>query len=200
MVLANGRPLSALVVLLSPKDLQCLCACIGPWVNQVCLIVSAAGSFVPVGSPAVPVGAFVPAGGSVGIGIGIFCPASRMTELEEGYRPTAEPIPKSGIQIMGKVLQSSRFQRVESKPWVDSHNQGKTHCRADSKKWNPDHGQSPTVKVTDPNNCMPTKYNAKFNAKSSAMFAVKSNVWLKCIPKHGSVSSLEAKFNVESDF
>ncbi|KAI9008884.1 hypothetical protein CLU79DRAFT_849403 [Phycomyces nitens] len=46
------------------------------------LIVSAADAFVPVGSPAVPVGAFVPAGGSVGIGIGIgidmFCPASRV--------------------------------------------------------------------------------------------------------------------------
>ncbi|KAI9033822.1 hypothetical protein CLU79DRAFT_830189 [Phycomyces nitens] len=69
-----------------------------------------------------------------------------MTEIKEGYRPTAKPIPKGGIQIMGRV--------------------------------------------TDPNNCMPakfnTKYNAKFNAKSSAMFAVKSNVWLK--------------FNAELDF
>ncbi|KAI9025369.1 hypothetical protein CLU79DRAFT_718035 [Phycomyces nitens] len=88
----------------------------------------------------------------------------------------------------------SRFQKVESKSWTESHSQG----------WNLSHGQSPTIKVTDPNNCIPakfkTKYNAKFNAKSSAMFAVKSNVWLKCIPKHSSVSSLEAKFNVELDF
>ncbi|KAI9014533.1 hypothetical protein CLU79DRAFT_721634 [Phycomyces nitens] len=59
----------------------------------------------------------------------------------------------------------------------------KTHYQTDSKEWNPNHGQSSTVKVTDPNNYMPakfnTKYNAKFNAKSSAMFAVKSNAWLK---------------------
>ncbi|KAI9022960.1 hypothetical protein CLU79DRAFT_845437 [Phycomyces nitens] len=118
-------------------------------------------------------------------------PTVKTTETKEGYRPTAKSIPKCGIQIMDRVPQSrkginplpSRFQKVEFRPLAESHGQ---------------------VKVTGPNNCMPvkfnTKYNAKFNAKSSAMFAVRSNVWLKCIPKHSSVSSLEAKFNVELDF
>ncbi|KAI9033965.1 hypothetical protein CLU79DRAFT_714785 [Phycomyces nitens] len=126
-----------------------------------------------------------------------------MTEIKEGYRPTSKPIPKGGIQTMGKVPQSrdkdplpSRFQKVESKPWTES------HCQADSKEWDPNHGQSPTVKVTDPNNCMPakfnTKYNAKFNAKSSAMFAVKSNVWLKCLVwKQSSMSSRISEFNAK---
>ncbi|KAI9012469.1 hypothetical protein CLU79DRAFT_848501 [Phycomyces nitens] len=82
-------------------------------------------------------------------------------------------------------------------------NQGRTNCQADSKEWDPNHGQSPTVKVTDPNNCMPakfnTKYNAKFNAKSSVMFAVKFNVWLKCLVwKQSSMSSWISEFKAKS--
>ncbi|KAI9013940.1 hypothetical protein CLU79DRAFT_890290 [Phycomyces nitens] len=101
-------------------------------------------------------------------------PTVKMTEIKEGYRPTAEPIPKSGIQIMGRVPFSSRFQRVGSKLWV-----------------------------TDPNNCMPAKfnikYNAKFNAKSSAMFAVNSNVWLKCLVwRQSSMSSWISEFKAKS--
>ncbi|KAI9010958.1 hypothetical protein CLU79DRAFT_848822 [Phycomyces nitens] len=138
-----------------------------------------------------------------------------MAENKEGYRPTANPIPKGGIQTMGRVPQSrkgidplpSRFQRVGSKSWTES------HFQADSKEWDPNHGQSPTVKVTDPNNCMPakfnTKYNAKFNAKSSAMLAVKSNVWLKlfsafqstvqCLVwKQSSMSSWISEFKAKS--
>ncbi|KAI9024283.1 hypothetical protein CLU79DRAFT_844928 [Phycomyces nitens] len=96
----------------------------------------------------------------------------------------------------------SRFQKVESKSWTKSHSRGKTHSKDDSKKLNPDHGQSPTVKVTDPNNCMPTKfktkYNAKFNAKSSVMFAVNSNVWPKCLVwKQSSMSSWISEFNAK---
>ncbi|KAI9023606.1 hypothetical protein CLU79DRAFT_718764 [Phycomyces nitens] len=63
-------------------------------------------------------------------------PTVKMTEIEEGYKPTANPIPKGGIQPMGRVPQSrrlksrkgndplpSRFQRAESNPWADSHSQ-----------------------------------------------------------------------------
>ncbi|KAI9027587.1 hypothetical protein CLU79DRAFT_832955 [Phycomyces nitens] len=126
-----------------------------------------------------------------------------MTEIKEGHRPTAKSIPKGGIQAMSRVPQSrkgidplpSRFQKVESKPWLESHSQ------ADSKRRNPDHGQSPTFKATDPTNCISAKFNtksnAKLNAKSSAMFAVKSNVWLKASSMSSRISEFNAKFEVE---
>ncbi|KAI9027445.1 hypothetical protein CLU79DRAFT_716985 [Phycomyces nitens] len=89
---------------------------------------------------------------------------------------------------MGIDPLQSRFQKMESRPRAESYSQ-----------------------VTDPTNCISAKLNtksyAKFNAKSSDMFAVKSNVWLKAsvlqstvqclVCKQSSMSSWISEFNAK---